>query len=298
MKGSLMRYASFTLSDGTPTWGVEIDERMYDLGPTGKDLAPSLSAAIEQGVFGSVTKDAALDSPVHELSQTTYLPPILDPGKIICIGVNYHAHRIEGSKPEGAAPTIFLRFADSQMGHEAPAVRPFSTEKYDYEGEMALVIGRGGYRISADEAFEHVAGYSVYNDFSVRDWQLAASQWSPGKNFPSSGGFGPWLVPASDIADVTALRLEVRVNGEVRQEAHVDQLIFDIPHLIEYVSGFTPLSPGDVIVTGTPGGVGMFQDPPRLLVDGDVVEVEITELGTLRNRVTQEPAPERTRTTV
>lgn len=286
-----MRYVSFALPNGASTWGVEINEQMYDLGPTGAALSTTLASAIEEGVFGLVTEAAAMEAPMYERAQTTYLPPILEPGKIICIGVNYHAHRLEGNKPEAPAPTVFLRFADSQMGHEAPAVRPYSTEKYDYEGEMALVIGRGGYRISADDAFNHVAGYGVYNDFSVRDWQLAASQWSPGKNFPSSGGFGPWLVPASDIEDVTALRLQVRVNGEVRQDAHIDQLIFDIPYLIEYVSGFTPLSPGDVIVTGTPGGVGLFQDPPRLLVDGDVVEVEITELGTLRNRVVQEPVP-------
>lgn len=293
-----MRYVSFALPDGTSTWGVEINARMYDLGPTGAALSATLASAIKEGVFGSITESVAMKAPAYERSQTTYLPPILDPGKIICIGVNYHAHRLEGNKPDVPAPTIFLRFADSQMGHEAPAVRPYSTEKYDYEGEMALVIGQGGYRISAEDAFKHVAGYSAYNDFSARDWQLAASQWSPGKNFPSSGGFGPWLVPASDIDDVTALRLQVRVNGEVRQDAHVDQLIFDIPYLIEYVSGFTPLSPGDIIVTGTPGGVGLFQDPPQLLVDGDVVEVEITELGTLRNRVIQEPAPSRIRTTV
>lgn len=284
-----MYYTSFARPDGISTWGVEVDGTAYDLGPSGANLATDMTAAIADGVFGSI-RDEYQAAPGFAVAEISYLPPITNPGKVICIGVNYHAHRVEGNRPDVAAPTVFMRFADTQMGHLQPAVKPFSTEKYDYEGEMALVVGTDGYRIPASEAFNHVAGYAAYNDFSARDWQRAASQWGPGKNFPSSGGFGPYLVPASDIGDVTALHLETRVNGDVRQSASLDQLIFDIPTLIEYVSGFTPLSTGDVIVTGTPGGVGVFMEPPGLLEDGDTVEVEITGLGILRNTVVQEAA--------
>ncbi|MGB9036812.1 MAG: fumarylacetoacetate hydrolase family protein, partial [Paeniglutamicibacter sp.] len=175
-------------------------------------------------------------------------------------------------------------FADSQMGHLQPALKPASTEQFDYEGEMALVIGKEAYRVSEDEAWDHIAGYAAYNDFSVRDWQRAASQWTPGKNFPGTGAFGPYLVPAQVLGDVTKLTLQTRVNGEVRQKASVADLYFTIPQLIAYITGFTRLSPGDVIVTGTPGGVGLFT-PEGLLSAGDVVEVEITGLGILRNTV-------------
>lgn len=283
-----MNYLSFIAPDGRSTWGVEIDELVYDLGPHGKGLAQSLVEAISVGVFGKLESDDLVGVSGIPVAKIQHLPPIEKPGKILCIGVNYHDHRIEGNRPEISAPTVFTRFADSQMGHEQPAVRPYSTEKYDYEGEVALVIGKPGYRINKGQAFDHVAGYGVYNDFSVRDWQKAASQWTPGKNFPSSGAFGPWLVPAGDIQDITSLRLQTRVNGEVRQDAYVNQLIFDIPTIIEYVSSFTPLNVGDVLVTGTPGGVGLFYEPNGLLRDGDVVEVEITQLGTLRNTVVQE----------
>jgi 2-keto-4-pentenoate hydratase/2-oxohepta-3-ene-1,7-dioic acid hydratase in catechol pathway len=283
-----MRTASYTLPDGTATWGVEIGDRVHDLGPSGAGLAASLKDAVVSGVFGTVTEAQAAAAPSAAIADVTFLPPIGDPGKIFCIGVNYHAHRVEGGRPEAEAPTVFVRFADTQIGHLAPALRPSTTEKFDYEGELAIVIGRGGRRIPAAEAYDHIAGYANYNDFSVRDWQRHSTQWIPGKNFPGTGGFGPWLVPAADIADITAARLQCRVNGEVRQDAYVDQLIFDIPAIIEYVSGFTPLSPGDVIVTGTPGGVGLYMEPSGLIHEGDVVEVEITGLGILRNTVVQE----------
>lgn len=286
-----MHYLSFVSPNQDNSWGVEDSGIVYDLGPSGANLADSLKEAIAQNIFGNVSKEQLAGAPGYPATEISYLPPIDAPEKILCIGVNYHDHRIEGSRPDIPAPTVFTRFTDSQMGHLQPAIRPYSTEKYDYEGEMALVIGKPGYRISKANAFDHIAGYGAYNDFSVRDWQKAASQWIPGKNFPSSGAFGPWLVPANDIEDVTKLRLQTRVNGEVRQDAYVDQLIFDIPTIMEYVSGFTPLNVGDVIVTGTPGGVGLFYEPNGLLNDGDIVEVEISQLGTLRNEVVQESMP-------
>jgi 2-keto-4-pentenoate hydratase/2-oxohepta-3-ene-1,7-dioic acid hydratase in catechol pathway len=281
-----MRYASYSTGDGRATWGVEKDGMLYDLGPTGSDLAPSLKAAVIGGLFGAENPDLTA-APAVPVAEASFLPAIIDPGKILCIGVNYRAHQEETGRAAPAAPTVFTRFADSQMGHLAPAMRPDTTTAFDYEGELALVIGKPAHRVREADAWDVIAGYAPYNDFSVRDWQRATSQWIPGKNFPDTGAFGPYLVPASDIADVNALRLETRVNGEVRQAASLADLVFTIPQIIAYVTGFTPLSPGDVIVTGTPGGVGQFMEPQGLLNDGDVVEVDITGLGVLRNAVVQ-----------
>lgn len=283
-----MNYLSFLTPDGTATWGVALDGRVHDLGPSGTSLADSLGEAVTTGIFGQVTSDSLKDAPTHAEADISYLPCLSAPGKIICIGVNYRTHQEESGKTGQTAPTIFTRFADTQMGHLQPAVKPGSTTKFDYEGEMALVIGKEAWHVAPEDAFQHVAGYANYNDFSARDWQKAASQWIPGKNFPSTGGFGPYLVPGGDVGDVSALTLETRVNGEVRQHASVADLYFDIPTLINYVTGFTRLSPGDVIVTGTPGGVGLFWGEGGLLNDGDVVEVEVTGLGILRNTVQDE----------
>jgi 2-keto-4-pentenoate hydratase/2-oxohepta-3-ene-1,7-dioic acid hydratase in catechol pathway len=285
-----VNYVSFSAPDGSPTWGVAAPGTVHDLGPSGKDLAPSLHAAVVAGLFGRLTSADLEGAPAHAEEEITYLPCLTEPGKIICIGVNYRTHQEESGKTGQTAPTVFTRFADTQMGHLAPAVRPASTEKFDYEGEMALVIGKEAWHVAPEDAFDHVAGYANYNDFSVRDWQKAASQWIPGKNFPATGGFGPYLVPASDVGDVRELTLETRVNGEVRQHASVADLYFDIPTLIAYVTGFTRLHPGDVVVTGTPGGVGLFWGEGGLLTAGDEVEVEVTGLGVLRNTVVDESA--------
>ena len=283
-----MNYASFTAADGSPTWGVIVDAQAYDLGPSGLNIAPTLRAAVEQGIFGALGEEFRT-APARPEADIEFLPAITDPGKVICIGVNYRSHQNETGnavhQKEQKAPTIFTRFADSQMGHLQPAQMPATTNEFDYEGEMALVIGKHAWHVPEEEAFNYVAGYGAYNDFSVRDWQLATTQWTPGKNFPGTGAFGPYLVPAADLGEVDKLTLETRVNGDVRQKASVADLYFNIPQLIAYITGFTPLSPGDVIVTGTPGGVGRFMTPSGLLNEGDVVEVEITGLGVLRNTV-------------
>lgn len=295
-----MKYLSFT-TGSEPSWGVAIDGTVYDLGPTGAKLAASLRDAVARGIFGTVTEETATAAPAVPESEITYLPAITDPKKIICIGVNYRSHQDEAGKKDVPAPTVFFRFADSQMGHLQPAVYPAVSSEYDYEGELALVIGSDAWHVAPDEAYGVVAGYGIYNDFSVRDWQLFATQWGPGKNFPDSGAFGPYLVPAADvdaaIGGVTKLHLQTRVNGGVRQDADLSQLIFDIPAIIAYVTTFTKLSAGDVIVTGTPGGVGRFSNPVALLEPGDLVEVEVTgpggfSLGTLRNTVVAESAVE------
>lgn len=287
-----MNYVSFSAPDGSATWGVAARGAVHDLGPSGKALAPSLHAAVVEGLFGRLTPADLEGAPTHAEEDVTFLPCLTEPGKIICIGVNYRTHQEESGKTGQTAPTVFTRFPDTQMGHLAPAVKPASTGKFDYEGEMALVIGKEAWHVAPEDAFDHVAGYANYNDFSVRDWQKAASQWIPGKNFPATGGFGPYLVPASDVGDVRELTLETRVNGEVRQHASVADLYFDIPTLISYVTGFTRLRPGDVVVTGTPGGVGLFWGEDGLLNAGDEVEVEVTGLGVLRNTVVDESAAE------
>ncbi len=283
-----MNYASFVAHDGSPTWGIVEEGTAYDLGPTGANLAPTLRAAIEQGIFGNIPKEFRT-APGRPVADIKFLPAVTNPGKIICIGVNYRSHQQETGRAahqaEQKAPTVFIRFADSQMGHLQPAQMPVPSSEFDYEGEMALVISRDAFHVSEDEAFDYVAGYGAYNDFSVRDWQLATTQWTPGKNFPGTGAFGPYLVPAADLGDIDKLSLETRVNGEIRQKAMVADLYFNVPQLISYVTGFTKLSAGDVIVTGTPGGVGRFMTPSGLLSDGDIVEVEITGLGVLRNTV-------------
>lgn len=222
------------------------------------------------------------------ISDVTFLPVIPDAGKILCIGINYRAHVLETGRELPSHPMVFTRFADSQTAHDAPLVLPDLSTKFDFEGELAVVIGRPAWRVKAADALRHVAGYACYNDGSARDWQKHSSQFTAGKNFPGTGAFGPWLVTPDELGDPGTLELTARVNGEVMQHASLDDLIFDIPALIEYCSAFTVLRPGDVLVTGTPGGVGAFRTRPLWLADGDIVEVEISRIGTLRNRVSRE----------
>lgn len=223
----------------------------------------------------------------HALEDVELLPPVPDPDKLLCVGVNYADHRAEtGHQDVPEHPTIFSRFRDTQVGHDRPVVHPTNTEQLDYEGEVAIVIGRYVSSVgSDDEAMGAIAGLSCYNDLSVRDWQLHNSQWLPGKNFYGVGSFGPALVTMDEVRDLPSLRLTTRVNGELLQDATLSQLIFDFPAILRYITGFTPLQPGDVIATGTPGGVGLVADPPRFLTPGDVTEIEVTGVGILRNTI-------------
>jgi 2-keto-4-pentenoate hydratase/2-oxohepta-3-ene-1,7-dioic acid hydratase in catechol pathway len=219
----------------------------------------------------------------------TYLPPIPDPDKIICIGLNYLSHILEGGREVPKYPTIFTRFANSQVGHGQPIIRPKSSITLDFEGELAVVVGKRARHVAEADAMPYVAGYSCYNDGSVREWQRHTSQFTPGKNFPSTGGFGPYLVTPDEAGDIgKATKLICRLNGEVMQSATLDDLVFGIPALIAYCSAFTVLEPGDVIITGTTGGVGAYRKPPVWMKPGDVVEVEVSGVGTLRNPVAQE----------
>ncbi|MCL2481932.1 MAG: fumarylacetoacetate hydrolase family protein [Propionibacteriaceae bacterium] len=276
-----MHYASYVDSQGRPTWGADSEGVLHDLGPSGLNVAPTLQDAISSGVFANpVPLD---DSPTQPVDGTSFLPVIHNPGKVICIGVNYRSHREETGRVEATHPTVFLRFADTLAAHGDAIPIPAASQMYDYEGEIAIVIGQHTHRATRENAWPAVSGYALFNDLSARDWQRHTGQWTPGKNFPASGPFGPYFVPAGEMTDINQVVLQTRVNGEIRQHAVFADLIFDIPAIIEYVSAFTALAPADVIVTGTPGGVGAFMEPPTFLAPGDVVEIEATGLGTLRN---------------
>jgi 2-keto-4-pentenoate hydratase/2-oxohepta-3-ene-1,7-dioic acid hydratase in catechol pathway len=284
-----MRLVTFRQGHRTG-WGRLTDdgEAIIDCGGLLGEAVDSVRGVLEAEALDRVTELTEGREPGLKTADVDLLPPVPDPAKILCAGVNYRTHREETSRAESEYPVIFTRYPDSQIGHEQPLVRPAETEHFDYEGELAVVIGRPGRRIAEEDAFGHVAGYACYQDGSVRDWQRHTGQWVPGKTFPGTGGFGPALVTADEVPDITACSLVTRVNGEVRQSASISDLIFTIPQLIAYVSTFTPLSAGDVLVTGTPGGVGLFRTPPVFLQSGDVVEVEIDGIGTLRNPVVQE----------
>ncbi len=228
--------------------------------------------------------NAVADSPADfTLAEIEFEPVIPNPTQIFCIGLNYADHVAETKREVTEKPMIFMRLIPSQVGHNQALLRPVEAEQFDYEGEIAIVIGKGGRRISKADAWNHIAGYACYNDGSVRDWQRHTAQWGPGKNFFQTGGFGPWLVTSDEIKANEVMTLVTRVNGQEVQRAQTTQLIHDIPSLIHYISIFTPLQAGDVIVSGTPGGVGLKRTPPLLLNAGDVVEVEVDRVGILKN---------------
>jgi len=267
---------------------VDGDE-VVDIGQEVNGEYPDLKALIAGDVH-QIVASARQKARRQPLAKVQLLPPITNPGKIICVGLNYESHRKETGRPEVSFPTLFTRFANTQIGHEQPIWRPAESTSLDYEGELAVVIGQGGWKIPENSALDHVAGYACYNDVSVRDWQRHTSQFTPGKNFLHSGPFGPWLVTTDEIPDPSRLTLTTRLNGEVMQHATTDLLIFTIPVLINYISRFTRLEPGDVIVSGTPGGVGFKRDPQIFMKPGDLVEVEISDIGVLANPIEAEPA--------
>ncbi|MDH3232253.1 MAG: fumarylacetoacetate hydrolase family protein [Alphaproteobacteria bacterium] len=282
-----MKLTSFA-RDGAASWGAVVDGGIVDLGKAMGGKYPTLRSAIE----GNALKDAAAAadgaSPDATIDEVALLPVIPDPDKILCVGLNYKSHIEETGRSDSDYPTIFTRFPNTQVGHGQPMIRPKDSTAYDYEGELALIIGTGGRHISETDALKHIAGYACYNDGSIRDWQRHTSQFTPGKNFPGTGGFGPWMVTADEIPDPATMHLVTRLNGEVLQDATTDLLVFSVPVLINYISTFTELVPGDVIVTGTPGGVGFKRNPPVFMKPGDTVEVEIDKIGILSNPIADE----------
>ncbi|MEW5425022.1 fumarylacetoacetate hydrolase family protein [Amorphus sp. 3PC139-8] len=272
--------AAVTMRGGQPEGFLDLTARLPG--------APDLRALLARPDGLDAARAVVEPSVDYALADVQFLPVSPEPRKILCVGVNYSAHLLETGRPRPERPMIFVRFADSQVGHEAPLVRPSASEKFDFEGELAVVIGSPAHRLRPDQTPACVAGYAIYNDASVRDWQRHTSQFTPGKNFPGTGAFGPWMTTTDEMGAIGPQRLETRLNGAKMQDATLDDLVFDVPALIAYCSAFTRLDPGDVIVTGTPGGVGAFREPPVWLKPGDMVEVEIDGLGMLRNRVVAE----------
>ncbi len=281
-----MRLISFLGPDGRPAWGlVQPGERVADLSATLGARYPTLRDVLAADALDEVAAAAASTEGALALAQVTLLPPVPEPRRILCAGVNYEEHRIETGRDATVDPTIFTRYPSSLVGHGQPLIKPRESDAFDYEGELAVVIGKAGRRIAAADALDHVAGYTCFMDGSVRDWQRKTSQFTPGKNFEASGSAGPWLVTSDEVPDPQALQLRTIVDGEVLQEAGTDLMIVPIAELIAFCSTFTTLEPGDVIATGTPGGVGDRRNPKRYLTVGGTVVVDISGVGRLENTV-------------
>lgn len=284
-----MKLLSFFV-DGRPSYGALKDNRIVDLGARFTlEGCTNLRQLLEGNRLPDAASVTATARPDHTLENITFAPVIPDPGKIICVGLNYRDHVAETGRTVTEKPALFARFACSQVGHLQSLVKPNVSEEFDYEGELAVIIGMAGRHIPTSRALEHVAGYSCYNEGSVRDWQRHTSQFLAGKTFAKSGSFGPWLVTTDEIPDPSKLTLQTRLGGTVVQNTTTDLMITAVPELIAYTSTICPLAPGDVIVTGTPGGVGLKRRPPLWMRPGDIVEVEISGVGTLRNTVIAEP---------
>ena len=285
-----MRFLSFR-AGGRESFGLAVDGGVIDAGGRVSGAAGTLKAAIAGDRLAALAEAAAGVGHDYTLDEIEFLPTIPDPGKIVCIGVNY-GNRNEEYRDSSEAPrypSVFMRTPDSIVGHEQAIERPPESEQLDYEGEIVLVIGKRGRRIAAESAWEHVAGLTLMNEGSVRDWlRHAKFNVTQGKNFARSGSLGPWLVTADEFAEPGALHLTTHVNGELRQDDTTANLIFPFSYLIAYLSTFMTLNPGDVIATGTPTGAGARFDPPKYLRAGDLVEVGVPEVGTLRNRVVDE----------
>ncbi len=232
--------------------------------------------------------DTLVEGETFTREEIRLLPVVADPGKILCVGLNYESHRKEAGRAEAEHPAIFTRYADSLIAHGDPIIRPRISTKLDYEGELALVIGKVGRNIPEQDALDYVTGYACFNDASIRDWQKHNIQFTPGKNFPGTGAFGPYLITPDEVGNLEEQRVITRLNGEVLQDQPISDMIWPLATLINYISTFTPLSPGDVIVTGTPGGVGFKRTPPVWMSPGDVVEVSIGTVGTLVNPIEDE----------
>jgi 2-keto-4-pentenoate hydratase/2-oxohepta-3-ene-1,7-dioic acid hydratase in catechol pathway len=279
-----MKFLSYSVG-GEASFGLAAIDGVIDL--KSRLGVASLKALIAADGFGRAEALAG-EGADYAWRAIAFEPVIPEPDKIICIGINYEEHRAETGRPVVAYPTVFTRFFNTQVGHEQPIVRPRVSNNFDFEGELAVVIGKPGRAIPEARAFDHVAGYACYNDVSVRDFQSHTSQFTPGKNFVATGPFGPFLVTPDEVGPLGPQRIQTRLNGEVMQDARLDQMIFSVPKLIAYCSLWTELRPGDVIVTGTPGGVGARRDPPLWMKPGDEIVVEIEGVGQLVNRVVDE----------
>lgn len=285
-----MRILAFDKS-GSPTLGVRRgDDDVIDLSLARPDLPADLPGLLAAGDAALKSARAAAEDPpaesVRDVAGLTYHPTVWNPGKIICVGLNYADHAAESSLEKPDYPVLFLRVATTLVGHGQPLIVPRCSEQFDYEGEMVVVIGKPGRDIALSNALDHVAGYSIFNEGSIRDYQFKSQTWTSGKNFDGTGGFGPDLVTADEVpAGGKGLRIATRLNGETLQDANTDDMMFDVPELIRTISEVMTLLPGDIIVSGTPSGVGFARKPPIWMKAGDTCEVEIEGLGVLRNPV-------------
>ncbi len=284
------RFAAF-FAEGKERFGVVTDDGVIDLTDTCDGRYKNLLDVVQENGFDELSAAVQARTATYPEGSFEWRIPIAKPGKILCIGVNY-PDRNEEYKDDQAAPSkpsIFIRYASSFTGHQLPLIRPPESEQLDYEGEIAIVIGKGGRRISRDDAYDHIAALTLCNEGTIRDWvRHAKFNVTQGKNWDNSGAMGPWLVPFTDAAQLDDVALETRVNGEVRQKDRTARMIFDFRYIVNYVSTFTTLEPGDVIVCGTPTGAGARFDPPIWLKPGDVVEVEAEGIGILRNTIEDE----------
>ncbi|HKT99049.1 MAG TPA: fumarylacetoacetate hydrolase family protein [Paraburkholderia sp.] len=283
-----MRYVNFSPDGKTRLLGLLEGSAIVSLGDA--TLEELLAQDTDLIAWANAQRPSGTQ---YTMSDVTLLPPLTRPGKIICVGLNYADHTKESPYEQPSYPTLFPRFNTSLIAHDAPMIRPLVSDSLDFEGEMAVVLKRGGRHIPQSKALDCVAGYSVFNDGSVREYQFRAPQWTVGKNFDGTGAFGPALVTADEVsAGGKGLRLETRLNGKVVQSANTDDMLFDVATLIAVISEAITLEAGDVIVSGTPAGIGWAREPKLIMRDGDVCEVEIEGLGVLRN-VVRDEAPQR-----
>jgi acylpyruvate hydrolase len=253
----------------------------------GDERFSALAHVLEGGDDAFAVVRTAADADGSPVAEADFAPAVPAPRRILCLGLNYRDHALEGGREVPKWPEVFVRGADSIAAPYGPLVKPALSERFDFEGELGVVIGRGGRYIAANDALGAIAGYVVLNDGSAREWQRAATQWTPGKNFDGTMPIGPELVTVDEV-DIADLELTTWLNGQVMQSARTSQMLIDVPSTVEFMSSFTTLRPGDVIATGTPAGVGFARKPPVWLTPGDVVEVTIERIGTIRNHVVAE----------
>jgi len=282
-----MRYLSYRGADGQSRFGFVDGDEAVALGPDAGSLVAFLAQPRE--TIAAALARAGDAGARQKLAETHFLPVVEKPGKIVCLGLNYAEHAREGGFAVPDYPALFLRVTSTLIGHGAAILRPSASEALDYEAELAVVIGRCGRHLRAADALEYVAGYTAFNDASVRDYQRRTAQWTPGKNFDATGALGPVLVTPDEVPPGgTNLHIECRLNGRIMQSSSTSDMIFDVPRTLEILSEIMTLEPGDVIATGTPPGVGHARKPPVWMRDGDVVEIEIEKIGVLRNPVRDE----------
>ncbi|WP_298493297.1 fumarylacetoacetate hydrolase family protein [uncultured Maritimibacter sp.] len=279
-----MRLISFLRPDGTASYGTTDGTTVHDAGAELSGTYADLRAVLAAGAISELSGRG----PQCALDEVTLLSPVPNPDKIICIGLNYMSHIKETGRDKPTYPSIFTRYPSSIVGHGTPLVRPKVSDKFDYEGELAVIIGKACRHVSTEAAQDVIAGYTCFNDGSIRDFQVHTTQFWPGKSFEASGAMGPWIATADEVGDVTKQTLTTRINGNVEQQAGIDDLAITIPEMIAYLSQILTLQPGDVIATGTPGGVGRFREPQLYLEPGMTAEIEITGIGTLSNGIVDE----------